>query len=559
MIRFLRIRNLATIEDLELNLSAGFSILTGETGAGKSIIIDSIRLVCGEKSAADMVRTGSAEATVEAIFSETGADQKPGGALESGESETFVQRSVGAEGSGKAYCDGLLVPLKKLKELTSGFVDIYGQNDHVFLLQIDNHLNYLDHFAGTLSLREETASTAQQIRHLMRTSNEWKAKERERAQRLDFLEFQIREIEQAKLKPGEEEELRSQRKILRNAERISALVSKALDIAYEGETALSTQLARLEQTLADLAAFDPAFAEIGASLGPLGIVVSELSGALGKFKEREDLSPERLEDVEERLSLIERLKRKYGGGIADIQATLEAVKREHRDLTDIQEKLARLAADIEKASSTYALKSEALSRKRKKAASELEKIIENEISLLGMKKARFHIRVETSVLEGQDPERLKDSGLDSVEFLISPNPGEELRPLRKIASGGELSRIMLALKSASKEHGDFKTLIFDEIDSGIGGKTAECIARKLKSLAGEHQVICITHLPQIASFAADHYRIDKKVEKNRTFTFVKKLDFDGRIEEIARLMTGSRITAASLESAREMLRHNLRD
>jgi len=557
MIKFLRIRNLATIEDISLDLAAGFSILTGETGAGKSIIIDSIRLLCGEKASSELVRTGMPEASLEAIFfrPEEAEDAKRPSLGEDGD-DLVIHRSIVEDGSGKAYCDGVLVPVRKLKELSAPLVDIYGQNDHVFLLHLGSHLDYLDQFGGTSGLREEVAGAAVVLRRLIRQKTDWTAKEKERSQRLDFLEYQIKEIEKAGLKPGEEEELRARRNILKNSEKISSLVEQALEISYTGEAALSGQIARLDRTLTELTAFDPKFGAIRDSLGTLGIAVQELADALMKFQERQDTGAERLEEVEERLSFIESLKRKYGSDIQDIRFYLEKIKSEHRDLAEIQEKLAALSSEIEAAFSTYAAKTGRLTRARKTAAALLEKLVEKEIALLGMKQARFHIRLDSIPADPGEIDRIKDTGLDEVEFLISPNPGEQLRPLRKIASGGELSRIMLALKAIGKDKGAAKTLIFDEIDSGIGGKTAECIAQKLKSLAKNHQILCITHLPQIASFAAYHYKIEKRIEGRRTFTSVRKLDFEGRVEEIARLMSGSRITAASLESAREMLGHN---
>jgi DNA repair protein RecN (Recombination protein N) len=555
MLRFLRIRNLATIEDLQLDFEDGFSILTGETGAGKSIIIDSIRLACGEKADAEMVRTGRPEASVEAIFSAAAAG--PEGLFEDGAPEEItIQRTVAEDGSGKAYCGGVLVPVRRLKELAAALVDIYGQNDHVFLLRLDSHRDYVDQFAGTLTLREDVARTAQDVRRMLRQRDEWRSRERERGQRLDFLSYQIREIEKAELKPDEEQDLRAQRHVLKNAAKISELVDEALDISYAGEASITSALAKLEHALAELATFDPAFAEMGAALSPLGIVVKEVANGLSQYRGRVDLAPEKLEAIEERLSLIENLKRKYGADLRDIQFYLEAIRQEREDLVRVQEKLADVDAALAVAFAAYVQKANALSEARTKAARALETQIEDEIGLLGMTKARFAIKVESAPATSPEVERIKDIGFDDIEFLISPNPGEQLRPLRKVASGGELSRIMLALKAIGKDRAEGKTLIFDEIDAGIGGKTAEFIARKLKALAVSHQILCITHLPQIASFARHHYKIEKTVTRDRTFTTVKKLKFEERVEEISRLMAGSRVGEASRTSARDMLRHN---
>jgi DNA repair protein RecN (Recombination protein N) len=544
MIRYLRIRNLATIEDVRLDLEPGFSVLTGETGAGKSIIIDSLRLVCGEKGSADLVRAGAAEATIEAVAEPPGA------------AERVVHRSVAGEGSGKAYLDGVLVPVRKLKEEVAGLIDVYGQNDHVFLLQTESHLEYLDAFAGATPLREETAGAAQELRRLIRQRDEWTAKARERASRLDFLEFQIRELEKAGLKPGEETELLAERHILKSAEKIRGLVDEAYETAYGGEASLVALLGRLQTLLSELSGIDPSFREMSESTATLGISVRETADALARYRDGQDASPERLEELEARLSVIETFKRKYGAEIEDIASYLERLKAEREDLVRIQDRLAEAEAAIAKATVLYLSTAERLSAERKRAAAALGSIMEKEIGLLGMKKARFEVGFETRRPAPGAPVDPKDAGLDAVEFLISPNPGEPLKSLRRIASGGELSRIMLALKAVGKDKEAGRTLVFDEIDAGIGGKTAECVAQKLRDLARRHQVLCITHLPQIASFAAHHFRIDKRVEKERTFTTVKKLGLDDRVEEIARLMSGSRVTEAALANAREMLRLN---
>jgi DNA repair protein RecN (Recombination protein N) len=303
--------------------------------------------------------------------------------------------------------------------------------------------------------------------------------------------------------------------------------------------------------------FEKTFKEADEAINQFSITIGEFSDFLIKFKEKQTTAPEKLEELEERLSQIEKLKRKYGKSINDILSHLKRAKQEYEELGTSQEKLAALKPEIEKKFKEYKATAEKLSSLRINSARKLEKEVEKEISLLGMKKARFKIKIETFLLSQDTMEKVKESGTEEVEFLISPNPGEELRPLRKIASGGELSRVMLALKTIGKEIERLKTLVFDEIDSGIGGKTAEFVAQKLKKLSNQHQIICITHLPQIASFATHHYRIDKKVAKERTFTTVKELSFEERVTEIARLLAGTRITETTLRNAREMLNHNL--
>ncbi len=556
MIRSLRIKNLATIEDLELHFKEGFSILTGETGAGKSIIIDGIKLILGEKASADLVRTGKAEATIEAIFELPRGERFPEDLPSPEEGELFVQRQIPVTGPGKAYLNGVLVPVKRLREIGPAFVDVYGQNDHVFLLELESHLLFLDQFLGLAGLREEVGEKARQLRQLIREKADLEARKREREQRLDFLAFQIKEIEAAGLKPGEWEELSAERNILKNAEKIAALVERAVDLSYLQENSLTAQLGRLEDLIRDLCQYEPGFQPYGDSLRQAEIAIRELADFLIKFKERQTLGPERLEEIEERLSRLEKLRRKYGQTEKEILDYLNLIRLDHSDLLTSEEKLAELETKIKTAFNEYSSGAERLSRQRSEGAAILEKEMEKEIALLGMKRARFNVKLETRPATFLEPDDIKDAGLDEVEFMISPNPGEELRPLRKIASGGELSRIMLALKTIGKEKVRFKTLIFDEIDSGIGGRTAECIAEKLRGLAGRHQVICVTHLPQIACFAPHHYRIDKRIEKGRTFTDVKELTFEERVEEIARLLAGSRVTEASLLTAEDMLLHH---
>ncbi len=556
MINFLRVRNLATIEDLELRMEPGFSILTGETGAGKSIIIDAIRLILGEKGSPDVVRTGSKESFIEAGFDVSKSPVDLGDLPAADEGELFIQRQITDQGTGKAYVNGALVPVRRLRELGPQLIDIYGQNDHVFLLHIENHLRFLDDFLDNAALLAAVARSARELRLLLREKKDLEGREKERERRLDFVAFQAREIEEARLKPGEDGELLREREILKNAEKIAGAVDRALDLAYLGEDSALPLLNRLKNVLADLAAFDPAFAEFQPGLQEAGILLKDVSDALVRFKDRSAEGPDDPESLEERLSVIEKLKRKYGGTIEAILARLEELRTEQASLEGSAERLGELEALIAAKFKEYAGAAAELTALRRTGAARLERLIEKEISLLGMKDARFKIRLTTTAPSLEREGTLRDQGSEEAELILSPNPGEELRPLRRIASGGELSRVMLSLKSVGKETETQKTLIFDEIDSGIGGRTAEFIARKLRALAARHQVVCITHLPQIASAASHHFRVEKRVEKDRTYTSAARLDPDERVTEIARLVAGSRVTEASLQTAREMLDHH---
>jgi DNA repair protein RecN (Recombination protein N) len=541
MIKFLRVRNLATIEDLTLEFAGGFSVLTGETGAGKSILIDAIRLLLGEKGSPDYVRTGASEASLEALFDAPGA-ASPAGSSGEGESGDglLIQRQISAQGTGKAYINGVLVPARALKEAGAAFADIYGQNDHVFLLHNENHRGYLDAFADAAPLREEVARAARELRSAFRQKQDLEARSRDRAQRLDFLAYQLREIEGAGLRTGEDEELAQTREVLKNAGKIASLIDQAIDLSYAGEESLLPLLSRLKAVLKDLAPYEPSVPASVRTVEEFAITLGELARGLMKFKDGNQGGPESLEAVEERLDVIDKLKRKYGPGIPEVLAHFEATRVEEQELIAGQEKLEGLDREVAGRFEDY-------------SAPELERLVEKEIALLGMKKAAFRAEVRTGPASLSDPSSIRDEGTDDVEFLISPNPGEELRPLRKIASGGELSRVMLALRSLGKGAEPSKTLVFDEIDAGIGGRTAEAVAEKLRSLARRHQVLCITHLPRIAASAAHHFRVEKSVERSRTFTTVQELGPEDRVEEIARLISGTRVTEASLQSAREMI------
>jgi DNA repair protein RecN (Recombination protein N) len=558
MIKSFRIKNLATIEDIEIDLKEGFSILTGETGAGKSIIIDGIRLVLGEKGSPDIIRTGKKETSIEAAFQFAPASIDLKDFPSDYEDEVFISRTISSRGTGKGHINGVLVPLKKIRSLQNNLVDIYGQNDHVFLRHIEYQLDYLDFYADAIFLRQKVSEAAHELKRLIREKKGLEARLKEREQRLDFLNFQIDEIEKAKLQSEEENELRNERSLLKNAEKISLLIEESLSLTYEQEASISSLVSKLQNVVNELSSYDKSFKTAEEAISQFAIAIGDFSDSLLKFKEKHESSPEKLEKLEERLSMIENLKRKYGNSIPEILRYMEKAKKEVQELSISHEKLSELNEQIENTFTQYKALCQKLAEKRRECARHLEKTVEKEISNLGMKRAIFKIVLDSYPLEKENIEKIRDRGTEEVEFLISPNPGEEVKPLRKIASGGELSRIMLALKSIGKETEKLKTLIFDEIDSGIGGKTAEFVAQKLRDLAKQHQVVCITHLPQIASFATHHYRIEKKIEKNRTFTKVKKLSFEDRVEEIARLLTGSRITETALKNAREMLDHNLK-
>ena len=557
MLRYLRIKNLATIEEVELELAPGFTILTGETGAGKSIIIDAIKILLGEKATPDLIRSGKNEARIEAIFELEGSELIPPEIELDNDRQLSLQRTISSQGLSKSYANGVLIPIKRLKELGDRLIDIYGQNDHIFLLDLTNHLRFLDDWAGTTELREKVKQSAQKIRGLFREKLELETRQKDRAQRLDFINFQIKEIEEAGLTAGEEEELLQERSILKNAEKIAGLVNTAIDLAYENEDSVSTALKRLETLTSDLASYFPDLKAASDQLDDFSIFLKELVNNLIELRDKYAPSPGRLEEIEERLSQLDRLKRKYGSTVEEVLQHLKQIKDEKTNLEKSEEKQTELEGAIRQAFMDYRRLTQELSELRHKRARDLEQLLIKELAQLAMNRARFRVDFRSHQPDLGDLSTIRDTGSEEVEFLLSPNPGEDLKPLRRIASGGELSRIMLAFKVIGQASEPGKTLIFDEIDAGIGGQTADFLARKLKQLAQSHQIICITHLPQIASAAHHHYHLEKKTEKGRTYTLVKKLKDNERPEEIARLISGSHLTEASLQIARELLEQNL--
>ncbi len=485
MIKFLRVRNLATIEDLEVHLDAGFSILTGETGAGKSIIIDAIRLILGEKGSPELVRTGKAEAFVEAVFDVSRQPLDLAGLPEAEDGELLIQRSVTDQGTGKAFVNGVLVPVRRLRELAPRLIDIYGQNDHVFLLHLENHLAYLDETLDDPGLVRETARAAQELRRLLQEKRELEAREKEREQRLDFIAYQLKEIEAAALKPGEDEGLLRERDILRNAEKIAGLVDKALDLAYLGEDSLvaapgpAQVRSRGPRRLRSLLRRVPR-GHRGRLHPPPGRrrFPRPLQGPPGRRAGEPRGDRRAAERHREAQAQVRRDDRGRG------RPRRRPPPRAGRARIGPREAARARGPDRRRDSREYARAASRLGAERAKAADRLGRTIEKEIAQLGMTKARFEVRLEAAAPSLDDPSTIRDQGAEDAEFLLSPNPGEELRPLRRIASGGELSRMMLALKAAGKDKESLKTLIFDEIDSGIGGRTAEFIARKLEQLAG---------------------------------------------------------------------------
>lgn len=525
------------IDRLELEFEPGLNVLTGETGAGKSILVGAVSLLVGGRASADVVRTGEEAAAIEAIF------DAPDGR------EILVRREVSAQGRSRASVDGALVTSTALRELCGGLVDLHGQHEHQVLLDPASHLDLLDEYGGLTADRTRVAAafaTWQQVRD---ERDRLLAGEREKTARADFLAFQLTEIERAAPQPGEDEELAATRQVLANADKLQRLCGDAYDALYEGDHAVLPALGVVWRKLADLSALDPRFAPYLEGRDALKSQLEDLAFFLRSYASDIDASPARLQEIEDRLALLERLKKKHGPTIADVIGRAEQLRRELHDIQHSAERAAELEAELGAARDAYLAAAQALSDGRAAAAATFARSLEKALVDLAMPRTRCDVRFECAESEAQWSER----GIEQGEFYISPNPGEDLRPLARIASGGELSRVMLALKTLASTDAPGKTLIFDEVDAGIGGAVADVVGARLQRLGDRFQVLCISHLPQIAAHGGTHFRITKRVRGGRTVTDVARLDDVERQQELARMIAGTETTAAILASAREML------
>ncbi len=538
MLTELRVRDFAIIDALDLEFAPGLNVLTGETGAGKSIIVDCIALLLGDKAEANMVRAGAQAALIEGAFSIEGRLHKQIIArlsehgLESDQSDLVtLGREVRAGGRSICRVNGRAVSQTTLREIGELLVDVHGQSEHLSLLRVKEHVNLLDGFAGTWEVRQLVAERVAELRSVRRQIDDLQRNERERARRVDMLKFQVEEIQSARLKAGEEAMLAEEHLRLANAETLAAHADEANGALYDGSRnspAALDQIAQAMRALSHLAHYDKQFEEYSKSLGEANAILEEVARTLRDYRDSIEFNPQRLQKVEDRLEQLKKLKRKYGESVEAViafgeQAVRELDQIEHAGerVEHLQEREAKLLAEI------GAVAGE-LSKKRQSAAKKLAKGIEGELNDLRMGGARFEV-----CLASQEPDA---TGIDHVEFMIAPNAGEGLKPLVKVASGGETARLMLALKATLSQADSTPTLIFDEIDQGIGGRVGTTVGEKLWNLARAHQVLCITHLPQLASFGDAHYKVQKLAHDGRTTTLVQALDRKARLEELAQML-----------------------
>lgn len=537
MLRFLSVRNLAVIDRLEVEFEPGLNVLTGETGAGKSILVGAVGLLVGGRASADLVRTGEDAATIEAIF-ET---------AERG--EVIVRREVSAQGRSRASVDGALATTAALREVCSPLVDLHGQHEHQLLLNSTTHLDLLDAFANLSETRSGVAQRFAAFRALREEQEKLLRGEREKASRLEFLSFQLTEIDRVAPRPGEDEDLAVARTVLANADKLQRLCAETYDALYEGDTAVLPTLGVVWKKVGELASLDTRFGPYVEARASVKSQLEDLSFFIRSYAAGIDASPAKLQEVEDRLAQLERLKKKHGPTLEDVLAKAETLRREQHDLRNATERMAILDRDVTLAREGYLEAAISLSKARHEAAIQFSRALEKALNELAMNRTRCDVRFRPAASE----EEWTDRGIEDGEFYISPNPGEDLRPLARIASGGELSRVMLALKTLASTDAPGKTLIFDEVDAGIGGSVADVVGARLQRLGQSYQVLCITHLPQIAAYGSTHYRIEKCVRNDRTITNVACVQGVQREEELARMIGGSDLSAAVLASAREML------
>ncbi len=557
----LTISNFAIIGHLEIHFKPGLNILSGETGAGKSIIINAVNLILGGRASAELIRSGAEEARVEALF-HIPLPSPLSSVLEEMDipfhGELLIKRHLSREGRNRIAVNGSMATLQMLARLGQMMISISGQHEHQLLLKPENHLALLDDFSGLGEDRENLRNAFNEHQALKEKRDALKKEIREKEERQDLARFQREEIEKAALRPGEDAALESEKKRLLYAGKLMEEVREAYGTLYERDNSVLSGLSQSVRRLERGADLEERLKTVVKALASAKAEIEESAMELRELERGLVMDPRRLEEAEERLQLIHKLKRKYGASIEEILLLKDRLAEMMDNLDQSREELGRLESRIEEAEKALLSKATHLSQKRRKAAGRFEDSVKEELAVLSLGGTRFEVQFQDpaeSLKAGREElmKRLRAEGLDRVEFMLSPNVGEDLKPLSKIASGGELSRIMLAMKSILARSSSVETIVFDEVDSGIGGATAEVVGDKLRSLAGYHQILCITHLPQIASKGKTHFMVEKQVLDGRARTVISELDYEERVREITRLLGGKKVSQKAVAHARELL------
>jgi DNA repair protein RecN (Recombination protein N) len=552
VLTLLRIKNLALVEELEWQMGPGFAAVTGETGAGKSIIIGALQLLLGERADKSLIRTGADLCTVEAVFSGNELQKLNQQLVEAGiepcENELILKRSLSSTGTNRQFINSSPTTLSALKNLGDELVDLHGPHDHQSLLSPDRQLSLLDSFARAEERLAEYQNHYRKLQALVAEHSGLNTAETAREQELDLLRHQINEIKSANLVADEEEEIEKRYKLASNSKRLIELASATANKLSEADDSVLSQLAETQRLLRELEKIDNSIAQFSAAHAASVVELSEIARALSSYTEKLDLDPEQLAALEQRVSLFETLKRKYGGSIVEVVAFGERAAERMQNIEGRDAELERLLKEIENVRAQMNRAGEGLRKLRTKAAPKLSENIRRNLRDLGFRQSEFEAKL--TALDQPRP-----SGFDAVELVFSPNPGEPLKPLRAIASSGEISRLMLAIKSALAAHDEIPLLVFDEIDTNVGGEIAHAVGGKMQTLGRDHQVICITHLPQVAATASSHFVVTKDVARGRTFSNLREVSGKSRQEEIARMLGGK--SASALKLSASLLKKNV--
>lgn len=551
MLLELTLRNFAIIDELTVNFGEGLNILTGETGAGKSVIVDAINLILGEKASTDLIKSDKEEALIEALFGISKKrelkDKLISSGLESKGDEVVIKRVIPRAGRSRVYINGSIATFNLLEQIVEGLVDIFSQQEHQTLLKEERHLEVLDEFGGLGSLTGRVSELYKGTTKLKREIEELERDQKNKIEREDFLRFQSKEIDSVRLEPGEDERLEEERKKLANAERLFSVANEAYGILYEGEKAVTDVLKRIRNQINEVAKIDASLVDVAKSIEKGTIEIQDAAFTLRGYASNISFDPQRLSSIEIRLEEIKKLKRKYGGSIIEILEKRKSLEDELGRISGGGERIEALKKDVEFVESELNNCARELSEKRRQAAGRLMLSVSKELGEVGIKGGKLLVEFEKKPIS--------ELGFERVSFLFSANPDEKPKPLTRVVSGGELSRIMLVLKEILARVEGGSVLIFDEADSGIGGAVAETVGRKIKNLSKRYQVICITHLPQVAKFADTHFRVTKMFRGNKTRVQIKALNYDERVEELGRMLGGIKVTEKTIEAAREMLKN----
>lgn len=555
MLQLLSISNIALIDDLRVEFDGALNLLTGETGSGKSIIVDALGVLIGGRFTSELLKSGAERGSIEGLFSLSPNPQLEtlleNSGLQNGD-ELIVRRELSTTGRNKIFINNQLATQTLLRDLRPFLVDIHGQGDQQTLFDPDTHLELLDSFAGHRALRIEVAEAYDHLSGLQRELAILRKDSAEKFQLVDTLQFQINELEQAQLSLGEDERLEEERRRLANVEKLTTLCQSSYTRIYEDDDAALARLRLTLKEVEELSEYDSVFREYLEGLESSRALLEDLSFALRDFADKLEFSPARLATIEDRLAELSRLKRKYGGSIEAALEHLAQAQDRLRQIETSDEREQELNADVAVAEKRYFERARKLHKERVRAAKALEQAVEEGIAEVAMENAQFQVQVLAT--DNTDLNQVGPTGIDRVEFYFSANVGEDVKPLARVASGGEASRLMLVLKTVSNASEFPRTIVFDEIDTGIGGRVSEAVGIKLKKLSQTNQVLCVTHQPQIARFADNHLVVQKEALDGRTSVSVNKLDRSGRVEEIARMLTGAEITESARRHARELLK-----